>query len=446
MSDRTQTDRDEFIAEDILSVGTDEAPEEETEIVQPEEGERAENVKKGKLARIIAFIKDNISSGIVDRPMVVIIMLLIAFGSVMVFSASYAYAYSSTGDSAFYIKKQLFWVALGTVAMIIASYPKVRIYKLFTVPLFAVSMMLLLVVLVFGMAAGVAQRWISIAGISFQPSELMKLALILLLGWYGERFAKKVEDPITHKKSFLYSVIFPAAIIGMVCVFVLLENHLSGTIILFLIGVTCMWAIGADKKWFILLGAIGGTVVAAVLFIVWFKDASWNKIDDLMPAYVVKRIDMWIRPENYTVLDDTWQTVQGTIAVGSGGFFGTGFGKSFQKHLFVSQPQNDFIFAIICEELGFVGAVALMLLYIAFIYRGLQIVKNASDAYSSIVAMGIVGHVGIQAFLNMMVVTAILPNTGISLPFISYGGSSLVMLMAEMGVLLGISRRAKLQK
>ena len=382
-----------------------------------------------------------------DKPMLVIILLLVAFGSIMVFSASYAYAYSRYGDSTYFIKKQLLWVAIGLVAMIAVSHIYYKIIKVFSLPIYGVSLVLLGLVLVIGVAAQSAQRWIYIGPFSLQPSEIMKFALVLAMAWYGDIYKKKIHDrSLPFKQRTLNSLIKPAFFIVLAAGMIMLENHVSGTLIVCLIGAICLWALGCDKKWFIVLGSCAFALVGIVLLIVWFKDAAWNKIDDMIPAYVVKRIDMWLRPENYTLLDDTWQTVQGKYAVGSGGFFGQGFGKSYQKHLFVSQPQNDFIFAIVCEELGFVGAIGLIALYLVFIYRGLMIAHRAPDVYSSIAATGIVGHVGIQAFLNMLVVTGVFPNTGISLPFISDGGSSLVMLMAEMGILLSISRASALEK
>lgn len=382
-----------------------------------------------------------------DKPMLIIVLLLVAFGSIMVFSASYAYAFSRYGDSTYFIKKQLLWVGLGTVLMIFVSHFNYKIIKLFSLPIYGVALLLLGLVLVIGVAAQSAQRWLFIGPISIQPSEIMKFALVLAMAWYGDVYKKKIHDPTQNFKSRTVNTLLkPAVFIIVAAGAIMLENHVSGTLIVCLIGAICLWALGCEKKWFISLGGAAFAIVGIILLIVWFKDASWNKIDDVIPAYVVKRIDMWLRPENYTLLDDTWQTVQGKYAVGSGGFFGAGFGQSYQKHLFVSQPQNDFIFAIVCEELGFVGAVGLIALYLVFVYRGFIIAKNAPDVFSSIAATGIVGHVGIQAFLNMLVVTGVFPNTGISLPFISYGGSSLVMLMAEMGILLSISRAAKVEK
>jgi len=365
----------------------------------------------------------------------------------MVFSASYAYAYSRYGDSTYFIQKQLGFVILGLLAMLIISHINYKVIKAFSLPIYGVTVLLLVLVLLIGVAAQAAQRWLQVGPISVQPSEIMKVALVLAIAWYGENYRKKIYDPNqSFKSKTINSVLKPGLFVLVAAGLIALENHVSGTLIILIIGMVCLWVVGADKRWFIYIGGGGLILVGLVLLIVWFKDASWNFLEDLIPDYVVKRIDMWLRPDNYTILDDTWQTVQGKYAVGSGGFFGTGFGQSYQKHLFVSQPQNDFIFAIVCEELGFVGAVGLIGLYMIFVYRGLLIAKRAPDIYSSIVAIGIVGHVGIQALLNMLVVTGVFPNTGISLPFISYGGSSLIMLLAEMGILLSISRSAKIEK
>lgn len=387
------------------------------------------------------------ADGTVDRVMLLIILLLISFGSVMVYSASYAYAYSRYDDSTYFIKRQLIFVLIGFAVMLLVSHLHYKMFKLGALPLYAVSLGLLVLVLVIGIAAQAAKRWLQIGSFSFQPSEIMKIALILALAWYGDRYRKQLHDQtLTFKQKTVTGLLKPGAIVLLAAGLVALENHVSGTLIMLMIGIICLWAIGTDRRWFIWIGGGGLLLVGLVLLIVWFKDASWNKLDDIMPAYVVRRIDIWLRPDNYTILDDTWQTMQGKYAVGSGGFFGVGFGKSYQKHLFVSQPQNDFIFAIVCEELGFVGALFLIGLYLVFIYRGLVIAKRAPDVFSSVTAVGIVGHVGIQALLNMLVVTGVFPNTGISLPFISYGGTSLVMLMAEMGILLSISRASRMDK
>ncbi len=202
-------------------------------------------------------------------------------------------------------------------------------------------------------------------------------------------------------------------------------------IIMFMIGMVVIFAGGARKIWFIIAGAVaavgGGLVIT-------------------LSEYARERVDVWLHPENYSAQNQVWQTLQGLYAIGSGGFLGVGLGNSRQKHLFVSEPQNDFIFSIICEELGFVGAVTVILLFVMFIWRGFVIALRAPDTFSSLLVAGIVGKVAIQAILNISVVTAMIPNTGISLPFFSYGGSALAMLLGEMGIILSISRYSYEQK
>ena len=208
----------------------------------------------------------------------------------------------------------------------------------------------------------------------------------------------------------------------------MLENHFSGMIIMFLIGMIVIFAAGARKIWFIVAGS--SAAIAAAIAI-------------SLSSYARERIDVWLHPENFSADDEVYQTLQGLYAVGSGGLFGTGLGNSRQKHLFVSQPQNDFIFSIICEELGFIGAIGVIALFILLVWRGVVIALRAPDTFSQLVVIGIVGKVAVQALLNIGVVTAVLPNTGISLPFFSYGGTALALQIAEMGIVLGISRYSR---
>ncbi len=384
-----------------------------------------------------------VNSGI-DVYMLAIIVLMGLCGLVMVFSASYAYAFSSTGDSTYYIRKQLIFMMFGFVVMLgLAFFTKSSLYKKLAIPAYLGALLLLALVLVMGVSEGEAKRWLYFGPLGFQPSEVAKYALVVMLAWYYQRFYKKVHQK-KFWSSFLYSTIIPGIIVVIPAGLVLLENHLSGFIIVLLIGATVMW-IGGANKWFF---SVGFLVAAGLLvaFVFWCK-VSPETVKELFPReYMFKRVDMWLNPENYDVQSDTWQTVQGKIAVGSGGFFGRGLGKSLQKHLFVSQPQNDFIYSIICEELGFVGGVAVIILYFVFMFRGYHIAKNAHDMFSAITVIGIVGHVGIQALLNIGVVTGILPNTGITLPFFSAGGSSLLILLAEMGIILTISKHSRVDR
>ncbi|MBQ8697043.1 MAG: putative lipid II flippase FtsW, partial [Clostridia bacterium] len=368
----------------------------------------------------------------VDRPMLIIIIILLCFGSVMVFSASYAYALFKHNDSYYYIFKQLLFLGLGAAAMIAIMNLSVDLIRRLTVPFYIFAAILLAIVPVVGLAEGEAVRWINIGGVmTIQPSEIMKPALVMILALYIQNHQEQITDYRHFWGSSKYGLVYPSVFVLIACALMVLENHFSGTIIMFMIGMVVIFAGGARLFWF---GVAGGIFVTAVSGMIMFTD------------YAKQRVDIWLHPENYNALDETWQTTQGLYAIGSGGWFGVGLGNSRQKHMFVSQPQNDFIFSIVCEELGFIGAMCVVALFAVFIARGIHIARRAPDTYSSLVALGIVGHVAVQAILNIAVVTNTIPNTGISLPFFSYGGSSLTVLMAEMGVLLAISRFSYQQK
>ncbi len=372
------------------------------------------------------------SKGSIDRPMLVLILALTCIGCLTVFSASYAYAESKTGDSYFYIKKQLIYCFVGVVFMIGISFLDYRWMRKFTPYGFAVGCVLLVLVLVMGVASGAAQRWLQLGSLSFQPSETMKLGLVMMLAWYFS--LDKVERKVGtgRPRTDIYGTIIPLIIVGMVCALVMMEKHLSGTIILFVIGIIVIFAAGG--RWWI-LAAIVGLFGTAVILMIKFE----------LIGYITERWELWLHPENFSEQDEAWQTLQSLYAVGSGGIFGVGFGQSIQKHLFVSQPQNDFIFSIFCEELGMVGAVAVIVLFLIFVWRGIVIARRAPDTFSRLTALGIVSKVGLQALLNIAVVTNAIPNTGVSLPFFSYGGTALLILFAEMGVLLSISRYSYLK-
>ncbi len=377
------------------------------------------------------IVKDNDIvriKGDMDRTFLILVIVLICFGSVMVFSASYAYALASRGNSYYFIERQIFFSALGVGGMLFVAYfIDYRIIKKFTSAAFWTIVALLAAVLIVGQSEGEAQRWLLIPGtsIGIQPSELMKFGIVIMLAKYfsdnEEYLSRKTFklEPVARRLGLPYLIVL------FICVLVALEKHFSGVIILFLIGTCVIFSAGGQLRWLFGAAGIFGTALLGIIMLV---------------PYARGRIDIWLHPENYSSQSETWQTIQGLNAVGSGGFFGVGLGQSLQKHMFVSQPQNDFIFAIICEELGFVGAVATISLFIAFIWRGIIIAQNAPDTFSKLVVVGIISKVGIQAVLNMCVVTNTIPNTGISLPFFSYGGSSLVMLLLEMGVVLSISR------
>lgn len=357
--------------------------------------------------------------GGIDKPFLILVVLLVCFGSIMIFSAGYVYAEKNFGDSFYFVKRQFIFALIGIGVMILLSNIDYALIKRFSLPIFIIAMIMLVLVLIPGIGKTVngATRWLGVGAVRFQPSEVAKFALILMLATYVSFFSDKM-------KKVRFGILIPALITGAVCAMTVLEHHMSGTIIIFLIGATMIFLSGADLKW---LGAIGGTFAAGALGVILFTD------------YTKDRIDAWLHPEN-DLLGKGWQPYQSLLAIGSGGLFGVGLGNSYQKQLWLPEPQNDFIFAVVCEELGFIGAVALITLFFLLIKRGITIARRAPDTFSSMLAAGLTAKVGIQAILNVAVVTASVPTTGISLPFFSYGGSALIMQLAEMGIILSISR------
>lgn len=371
--------------------------------------------------------------------MLIIVGCLLLFGSVMVFSASGPYAKSNHGDGYYYVKRQIFWAILGVIGMLVcAALPSDFHRKHTSVVGFCVAAVLLVVVLFTG---GAIKRWINIGFFSIQPSELMKPMLILIIAKYMEHFQDYIKHNgiynsggllgrVANKKAFwrssLYGVLLPTMIVFSVCVLIMLENHFSGTLITFCIGAIVIFSGGAILRWFV--GA--GSIVCAAVFAVLFGT-----------DYASERIDIWLHPESFSISDETWQITQGLIAIGSGGIFGTGLGQGMQKNLYVSAAHNDFIFSIVCEELGLVGAILALSLFFMFARRGIYLAENTDTLFESLTVVGIVGHVSLQAFLNIGVVTGTIPNTGVTLPFFSYGGSALVVLLCEAGILLSMTKK-----
>ncbi len=363
--------------------------------------------------------------GSYDSIFLILVIVLTLFGIIMDFSASYAYAFNRYGDSFYFVKRQILWVGLGLIGMFAAMVFDYRWLRKLTIPIFCVVIALLFFVLIYGKASGVAQRWINIGPVTIQPSEFMKFSLVFLLALYIARNQNRITNYRNFWQSSAFGMFIPAAIVGCVCILIAAENHFSGTIIVFMIGMIVIFAGGARKFWFV---TIGGCAILLIVGVIMFF------------PYARERIDMLLHPENYDPTGKIWQTLQGLYAVGSGGLFGVGLGNSRQKHLFVSQPQNDFIFSIIAEELGFAGAALVIVLFMLLVWRGFVIALKAPDTFSSLVVIGLISKVGLQAILNIAVVTNLIPNTGISLPFFSYGGTALVTQLCEMGVILSISR------
>ena len=393
---------------------------EETEVQKPQK-KKKKNALKELIGTLLAPDQTTVYRvrGGVDRPFLIIVVLLVCYGSIMVASASYVFARARMGDSFYFIEKQLLWAGVGIVAMLFMSVVDYGFLKKMTPIIFVVSYVMLWLVFVpgLGVTNKGATRWVDLKVIQFQPSDIVKFGLVLIMALYISKFEKKI-------KTFKYGLFFPACIVIFVCGTVALEKHMSATIILFIIGAGMIFISGADIRW---IAGIAGTFVAAAAGLILFTD------------YTKARVDAWLHPEQH-LLTGSYQPYESLLAIGSGGFFGVGLGNSYQKHLWLPEPQNDFIFAIVCEELGFIGAITLLVLFVLLIWRGYHIAKKAPDTFSSMLVMGLTLKVGIQAILNIAVVTSTIPTTGIALPFFSYGGTALIMQLAEMGIILSISR------
>lgn len=356
------------------------------------------------------------------------VIILLAFGLIMLFSASYATAYSEHEDSLYYIKRQVVFAVGGIGIMLVASVMDYRIFK--SKPILVIvsvaSAILMMLVKVMPTEQGGSERWITIGPITFQPSEILKFAVIILFAYFTEKNFAHLRE---IKKGLLpYAVTLVAS-----CGLLILQPHLSGTIIVFAIGFVMMYVAGVRPKYLIIMLTLVGILIA--VGIPALKAVGYDYFGPRWLSFTDPEAD---------IRDKTFQTYQSLVTIGSGGLFGLGFGNSRQKYSYLPMARNDFIFSIICEELGFVGGMLVILLFIILVWRGFYIAARARDKFGMMVAFGITFQIGLQALLNVAVVSNSIPNTGISLPFFSYGGSALLMQLGEMGVLLNISRKAEL--
>ena len=397
---------------------------------RPRRQQPAEGASKRRPMRYKLF---SLGAGL-DMPLLIFILVLLAIGLVMLFSASYANSYYLQGNSYYYISRQAVFAVFGVAAMLLISTFDYHSFHKLAIVIFGVSLFLLVFLLICRYAhiesianwEGDATRWLNFGFVSFQPSEIAKFALIVL-------FAHMISRNLDRMDTFRYGVVPYVAIMGLVAALIFLESHLSATLIILALGAIMMFVGGTKPRWFL----IGGVLVAAVLlFVVVTKG-----------GYQMDRIRIWLDPFS-SDLDRylTHQTRQSLYAIGSGGLLGVGLGQSRQKYLYLPAPQNDFIFAIVCEELGFVGALVIIVLFALLIWRGVYVSIHARDKFGMLLGLGITFQVGLQAVLNICVVTNTIPNTGISLPFFSYGGTALLMLLGQMGILLNISRSANVEK
>ena len=356
-----------------------------------------------------------------DLPFLLLVLALVGTGLVMLGSASSAVALYRRGDPYAYLRPQLLYAALGIAAMWVASRVDYHIYHRLAWGLLAVSLVLLTAVLFMPEYNG-CRRWLVLPGLgTLQPSEIAKFAVVLV-------FAHIISLNHSRMSSFGVGVLPFVLVLGVVATLMLLEPHLSGTVLILCIGAVLMFVGGTGLKWFIFAGAGGAAAVGSAVLI----------MPDLVP-YAANRLSSWLDPFA-DPLGAGHQTIQSLYAIGSGGAAGLGLGNSRQKHLFVPEPQNDFIFSILCEELGFVGASGVILLFVLLLWRGITLAVNAPDRFGALLVVGFVVQVALQAVLNIAVVTNTIPNTGISLPFFSSGGTSLLMLLGEMGIVLSVSR------
>ena len=369
-------------------------------------------------------------NGRIDAIFLLAVLLVTAYGTLMVFSAGVAYAEARYNDSMYFIKKQSIWLLIGFSVMIITSRIDPHLYKKYTPHLYCVTLFLLILVLAVGFVGNGAQRWISIGPVTIQPSEIAKLSIIMMLSLYFDRNEALALDRRHRKNIFIYGTVIPCMIMLVPVILVMLQKHLSCIIILGTISLVLITVAGVDLRYISAFCSVG---VVGVCCLALFTD------------YTKERITVWQNPEQYK-LTGGWQTLQGLMAIGSGGLFGVGYGNSILKHCYVSEPANDMIFAILCEELGLLGGALAIVMFGMLIYRGCYIGLRAPDCYTRLLCLGICIKMAVQVLLNIAVVTNTIPNTGISLPFFSYGGSSLIMLFIEMGIVLSISRFSKIQK
>ena len=356
----------------------------------------------------------------VDIPFLLLVLTLLGVGLVMLYSASYAQSEYDTGYeiSTKYLQKQAVCAVLGLICMWIFSRIPAQFWMKFAWPVYGISIVLLLSVLVVGESVNGARRWINIAGLQFQPSEIAKFAMIVLFARLTRLFGANAKD-------FRHGVLgFGLALLGIL-VPLALEKHLSAIMLIGMVGVTMMFVAGTRLRW------LGGGAGLAVIFMVIYVTFM---------GYAGDRITAWLHPEQDPG-DTGYQILQSLYAIGSGGLFGLGLGKSRQKYLYLPFQYNDYIFAIICEELGLIGALLIIALFAATIIRGYWIALRAADRFSTVLAAGLVSLIAVQTALNLGVVTNLLPSTGIALPFFSYGGTALAVNLGEMGVVLSISRQ-----
>lgn len=366
----------------------------------------------------------------VDFTLVITVLLLLSLGLVMLLSASAPKSMqeSADGNSYTYFARQLFFAVAGIIAMLGISRFDYRFFQKFYKLAYVASIVLLIMVLLIGTESHGAKRWINLGFTTFQPSELVKICMIV---FYAGILVKNRDDLGKFGKGLVKHILFLVPIIILLA----LEPHMSTTMVIVI--TSCVMLIMAGCKFwqFLLSGIVAGGIGGIAVTILYFANDWFQR----RFQYIVTRFITFLDPWQYAT-DEGWQVIQSLYAIGSGGLFGVGLGESKQKYLYLPEPHNDFIFSVIAEELGFVGCMVVFILFAIFIWRGILIAMKAPDMFGSLVAIGITTLVGIQVIINVAVVTSSMPATGMQLPFFSYGGTALFLLLCEVGVLLSISR------
>lgn len=368
-----------------------------------------------------------------DYSLLFIVLFLLGFGLVMIYSASSYEASQDFQDAAYYLKKQLIAIIIGLVLMTIVANIPYHFWERFYLLGYLVSMaMVPLVLTPLGVESHGARRWVRIPGIglNLQPAEVAKLCMILFLAVMVCKMGKGVRT----MKGFLFMVMLPMPVVLEVY---LITRNLSSAIIILGIAVLMVFVASPDYKKFVIMGVAGIAAIALLVFLIVSSGGEGG--------FRSERIIAWLDPESQAQ-GKGFQTLQALYAIGSGGIWGKGLGRSMQKLSFLPEAQNDMIFSIICEELGLFGAIAIILMFIMLLWRMMIIANNATDLFGAMLVVGVMGHIAIQAILNIAVVTNTIPNTGISLPFISYGGSSVMFLLIEIGLVLSVAKRIQLKE
>jgi len=364
------------------------------------------------------------NKSLIDLPFLIIVVILLFAGLIVMFSASHANAFYRYGDSFYFIKKQFGFAIIGLIAMAVTTKivtPKL-LYR-FAMPVLYVSLFLLALVPIIGTKINDAKRWIYIGPVSIQPSEIAKIGVIL-------SFAYLISKNQRRMKTFTYGILPYGIILAIIAGLLYLQPHISATVITIGIGAIMMIVGGCNFGWLLGFGVVAVIGLVGII---------------LGTGHGMTRIKVWLDPF-VDPLNKGFQTIQSLYAVGSGGLFGLGLGKSRQKYLYIPEPQNDFVFAIAAEELGFVGAVIIVLLFALLIWRGFVIALRAPDKFTALVIVGLTSKVALQSLLNIAVVINLVPNTGISLPFFSYGGTALTLQLIEMGIVLALSKYSRVSK